>query len=123
MNDKLILVRKSAYATWASQDERGPATMHGIYQTHSAAIEKSKGIGWYGGNGEVRNQEVWVDEITGLVYLANKCGDGLFDDDPDAGKTRRLANIRSKIGDDDLKFLFENVSYEQVLHQKITERK
>jgi hypothetical protein len=113
--EKLTLTKKQAYAVWADLDERGPYVITGIYQEAHVAEKNKIGVGWYGGNGTVKQQEVWQDETTNQIYVLEKLGKGYFNDDEVGQKHAKLAEIKSKLSNEDIKFLFENMSYDQIL--------
>ena len=101
---------------WASDDERGPSVMKGLYQSHQRATEGAKGAGWYGGNGDVRSQDYWADEINGVVYII---GSPIYlSDDEEAQRKLKIQRLREKIGDADLLFLLENMKGEEILKMK-----
>lgn len=113
---QIILTKKEGYIVKATDDERGPSHVKGLYQSYNKACTGAKGIGWYGGDGSVEQQDYWMDEINGVAYII---GSPIYlSDDEEAQRKLKLKKLREKIGDDDLLFLLENMKGEEILKMK-----
>ena len=121
--EKLNLIKKQAYAVWIELDERGPSVISSIYQESHLAEKGKKGISWYGGDGRVQQQEVWQDTETNQIYVLEKFGNGYFADDVKGQRHAKLDEIKRKLSPEELKFLFDNMTYEELAKLNNSETK
>lgn len=97
-------LRKITAWTVYSADSDTQSSEKGVYQERSLAEAKSRGSGWYGSNGEVREKtDVWQDLETGELYQV-KCL-GHFTDLEEARRKRMAESIKSKLTEEEIKFL------------------
>ena len=113
---QIILTKKQGYVVKATDSERGPMAVRGLYQSYSKASDGAKGIGWYGGDGSVEQQDYWMDEINGVAYIIGS--PIVLSDDEEAQRKLKIQRLREKIGDADLLFLLENMKGEEILKMK-----
>lgn len=100
--NELILKKTKAYSVYASNDDKGFGSIIGYYQDYNIASVKSKGVGFYGADGEVESVEVWQDE-NGNIYSLKPLGK--YTDVAEKYKDETLQSIKSKLTKEELELL------------------
>jgi hypothetical protein len=98
---KLELFELQAYTVYSADTER-TSSCKGLYKTYGDAELASRGSGFYGSDGEVRQITVWED-TSGKLYEVKELGD--FTLDGKAKKEALLNSIREKLTDEEMALL------------------
>lgn len=101
---ELILKETTAYVVVASVDER-QSGIKGYYSSMTAASVNTKGVGWYGSDGEVEQRTVYTDgeQIFKVEPL------GKFKDIDDEDRAEMLNRIKAKLTPDEWDFYLQNM--------------
>jgi hypothetical protein len=103
IKDELNLTKTTAHVVVASTDERSSG-ITGYYSSFTAASINTKGVGWYGSDGEVETRTVYTD---GDQIYEVKCL-GKFADVSDKERQGMIDRIKSKLTPDEWAFYNQN---------------
>lgn len=100
--DELNIKRTKAYALRIQKDER-LSKIKGYYKDENLAFVDGKEAGWYGSDGVVDTAEnIWKDQH-GNIYKVELLGK--FIDEEKEHRDKAIANIKSKLSDEEIKLL------------------
>jgi hypothetical protein len=101
--EKLELTKIQAYSVMSEDSERS-SSLKGLYTHASNAGHKKKAAGWFGQDGTIQTLDVFIDKDN-RAYEVRYMGTGYFDDDTIGQSKLTMEIIKSKLTEEEIKFL------------------